>query len=80
MNKKGFFLGDIKGSGFIDLRIEALNLIPNAYKFDVNIIKDGRIGRYDMNIKSYYFLIKGGNKVSGLSYLKHNWYLHSKKH
>jgi lipopolysaccharide transport system ATP-binding protein len=66
-------IGEIFGKGYLDLRISALNLLPNLYSCSAGILKKERLAPYDSNDRDYKFLVKGGHRVCGFCYLPHDW-------
>jgi ABC-type polysaccharide/polyol phosphate transport system ATPase subunit len=65
--------GIIKGSGFVDLKIDNFNLLPNSYIINTTIYHSDGFAFYDRIERIARIEVIGGKKINGTTYLPHTW-------
>lgn len=73
----GIKVGEVNGSGYIDLIIPEFNLLPNIYTIDSVVFHSDGFTFYDRVNKSGFIKVRGGLDVNGISYLPHAWELNN---
>jgi lipopolysaccharide transport system ATP-binding protein len=71
----GYETGAISESGYVDLIIPNLNLLPNIYTFDAVIFHEDGYTFYDRLNRIGHVKVRGGLEVNGTAYLPHSWNL-----
>jgi len=67
--------GTITGSGFIDINIPNVNLLPNVYTLDAVIFHQDGFTFYDRLNNIANLKVKGGLHINGSTYIPHQWQL-----
>ena len=68
-----FVIDKIVNSGYIDLRINKPNLLPNTYNINIAIFTADSFSFYDCKQDIFLFTIRGGKKINGIVNLPHHW-------
>jgi lipopolysaccharide transport system ATP-binding protein len=69
----GVDFGVLHGTGFVDIAIPHLNLLPNIYTMDAVLFHDDGFTFYDRLNSVGHLKVNGGLKVNGTAYLPHTW-------
>lgn len=69
----GLRTGDFYGSGYVDIVVPALNLLPNIYTIDAVLFHNDGFTFYDRVNRAADLKVVGGLQVNGTTYLPHAW-------
>jgi len=69
----GVTLGTLTGTGYVDVHVPHLNLLPNIYTLDGIVFHDDGFTFYDRVNKIAHLKIRGGLDVNGIAYIPHTW-------
>src|SRR4051812_14413610 len=66
-------LGTLDGSGFVDLVIPNLSLLPGCYTISAGILDPQGLRPLDLHDRAYPFSVVSERRDFGIVYLEHNW-------
>jgi lipopolysaccharide transport system ATP-binding protein len=66
-------LGTLEGSGFVDLVIPHLSLLPGCYTISAGIIDPQGLRPLDLHDRAYPFSVVSERSDFGIVYLEHHW-------
>lgn len=69
----GLRTGDFYGSGYVDIVVPELNLLPNIYTVDAVLFHSDGFTFYDRVNRAADLKVVGGLQVNGTTYLPHTW-------
>jgi hypothetical protein len=65
--------GTLEGSGFVDLRIPRVWLLPGCYVVSIGIHDANGLAPLDLQLRAYPFSVASHRRDLGLTYLEHTW-------
>lgn len=69
----GLRTGDFHGSGYVDIVVPELNLLPNIYTIDAVLFHSDGFTFYDRVNRAADLKVVGGLQVNGTTFLPHIW-------
>jgi hypothetical protein len=70
-----YSIDQIHGTGTLEVRFHALNLLDGEYLVTVGILQRGSLGFYALENHKYRFFVHSVNNDQGAMYLEHQWKL-----
>jgi hypothetical protein len=67
-------LGTLEGSGFVDLVIPNLSLLPGCYTISAGVLDPQGLRPLDLHERAYPFSVVSDRRDFGIVYLEHHWH------